>query len=91
VAAGGVAVPEPAVVVSASRRAISIGVLTESGRGWVSNNTGKPITPAATSTTAPISRWRARMRACWTESTPSDAALGASAERRFRKDSKPMR
>ena len=40
------------------------------GRGWVSNKSGKPTTPMTTSTPAPISRRRARVRAC---ATASDA------------------
>ena len=45
-----------------SRSGISIGMSTEIGRGCVSNSSGKPTTPASTSTVAPIRRWRARRR-----------------------------
>jgi hypothetical protein len=38
------------------RAGISIGMSTAIGRGWLSKNRGKPITPAATSTLAPIRR-----------------------------------
>jgi hypothetical protein len=44
------------------RSGISIGMSTATGRGWVSNSSGKPITPTSTSTAAPIRRWRARRR-----------------------------
>lgn len=82
----------------ASRRAMSMGVSTGSGRGCVAKIIGKPITPATTSTAAPIRRWRARVRACWTASTGSfegaafdGAAFGASPEGRFKNDNNPMR
>jgi hypothetical protein len=48
------------------------------GRGWVSNSSGKPITPASTSTTAPIRRWRARRRIASMLSAGEDAATGSS-------------
>lgn len=35
---------------------------TGTGRGWVSNSRGSPMTPASTSTLAPIRRWRERRR-----------------------------
>jgi hypothetical protein len=39
-----------------------MGVSTDIGRGWVSNNKGKPMTATNTKTTEPIRRWRARLR-----------------------------
>jgi hypothetical protein len=44
------------------RSGISMGMSTDTGRGWVSNNSGNPITPTSTSTAAPSRRWRARRR-----------------------------
>jgi hypothetical protein len=44
------------------RSGISMGMSTDTGRGCVSNSSGKPITPSSTSTAAPSSRWRARRR-----------------------------
>src|SRR5690606_23597801 len=41
---------------------ISMGISTSIGLGWVSNNSGKPITPTSTSTAAPTRRWRALLR-----------------------------
>ena len=54
------------------RAGISIGRSTGIGRGWVSNSNGKPMTPASSSTVAPISRRRARARASRTASAVSD-------------------
>ena len=59
-------------------RGISIGMSTGMGRGRVSNTSGKPITPMTSSTTAPIRRRRARVRACW---TASPASLGPARRR----------
>src|SRR5690606_21537409 len=44
------------------RAGISIGRSTPTLRGWLSKSSGKPTTPATTSTLAPISRCRARRR-----------------------------
>ena len=54
---------------------ISMGISTEIGRGWLSNSSGKPITPTSTSTDAPINRWRARVRMA---STLSVAGAGVA-------------
>ncbi len=35
---------------------------TAMDRGWLSNSSGNPMTPAATRMLAPIRRWRARRR-----------------------------
>ena len=37
-------------------------ISTGIGRGWLSNNKVKATMPSATNTTAPIKRWRARVR-----------------------------
>lgn len=47
----------------------------ETGRGLVSNTSGKPMTAASTSTTEPIKRWRARRRMTSTLSGLAGAAL----------------
>ena len=60
------------------RSGISMGMSTATGRGCVSNSRGKPMTPASTSTTAPIRRWRARRRMTSTLSAGEDAATGSS-------------
>ena len=44
------------------RSGIWMATSTATGRGWVSNTSGKPITATSTSTAAPIRRWRARRR-----------------------------
>ncbi len=53
---------------------ISMGISIATGRGWVSNRTGNPNTPANTNTDAPISLCLARLR---TASTLSAGALDA--------------
>jgi len=72
---------------------ISIGMSTGMGRGWVSNSRGKPMTPMITSTSAPMSRLRARVRACCTASGASaaDAAFEAGGTLLRKNDVKPMR
>jgi len=75
-----------------SWRGISIGMSTDTGRGRVSKTSGKPITPMTSNTTAPISRRRALVRACWTASPASateDAAAGSLV--RLKIESKPIR
>ena len=57
------------------RSGISMGMSTDTGRGCVSNSSGKPMTPSSTSTAAPSNRWRARRRMVSTLS--AGAAAGA--------------
>ena len=61
------------------RSGISIGMSTAMGRGWVSNSSGKPITPSSTSTPAPISRCLARLRIASMLSGGWRVAAGSSA------------
>ncbi|MES2529636.1 MAG: hypothetical protein V4636_01265 [Pseudomonadota bacterium] len=57
------------------RSGISIGMSTAIGLGWVSNRSGKPITPKRTSTAAPSRRWRARRRMASTLSAGAGGTL----------------
>jgi len=66
---------------SESRRGISIGTSTGIGRGCVSKTSGKPMMPIASKTIAPISRWRARVRACCTASAGSSLGLSGAGSR----------
>ena len=68
-------------------RGISIGMSTAIGRGWVSNSSGKPTMPTPTSTAAPISRRRARVRAACTVAASSTAPGWAGLSLRLRNDS----
>ena len=61
------------------------------GRGWVSNSSGKPITPISTSTAAPISRWRARRARLLRRRRPAAARRLVGIALRLRNDSRPMR
>ena len=56
------------------RSGMVMGMSTATGRGWVSNSSGKPTTPTSTSTAAPIRRWRARLRMTSTLSGGAEAA-----------------
>jgi hypothetical protein len=47
---------EGALAEAPLRCEITMGVSTDTGRGWVSNNNGNPITAARTRTTEPIKR-----------------------------------
>jgi hypothetical protein len=57
-----------------SLRGMSTGRSTCTGRGWVSNRIGNPITPRPSSTAAPIRRRRDRARAACTGSASVAAA-----------------
>ena len=73
-----------------SLRGISIGMSTGIGRGCVSNNNGKPITPTPSSTAAPIRRRRARERAACTGSVVPARSL-SEADDPCRNENRPMR
>ena len=60
------------------RSGMSICTSTGIGRGWVSNSSGKPTTPTSTSSTAPIKRWRARLRISSMLSAGRVAGVGLS-------------
>jgi hypothetical protein len=58
-----------------------MGASTATGRGWVSNSSGKPMTASSTSTAAPIRRWRARRRTLSMVSCGAAAAAACGAAR----------
>jgi 50S ribosomal subunit-associated GTPase HflX len=70
---------------TALREGISIAISTGTGLGWLSNNSGKPITPISTRTAAPIRRWRARRRTTSTLSEAAAAAAGLAGDVRLRR------